>query len=77
MSLMKSGKYFEGQIADDQTSMRFVGFDPQQQQEFAAHREKNEPVAVDNCQIQKSRYSDDMDMMINRWTKSHIVSSQV
>ena len=69
LSPMKSGKYFEGRIADDQTSMRFVGFDQQQQQEFAAYREKNEPVAVDNCQIQKSRYSDDMELMINRWTK--------
>ena len=71
---MKDRKYFEGRIADDQTSMRLVGFDTLQQQEFAVNREKNEPVALQNCQIQKLHYGDKMKVMVNRSTKVASVS---
>lgn len=37
LSPMKGGKYFEGRIADDQTSIRLVGFDTLQQQECAVY----------------------------------------
>ena len=40
-----------------------------QQQEFAAYREKNESVTLNYCQIQKSRYGGQIEVMVNRSTK--------
>lgn len=74
LSPMKDRKYFEGRIADNQTSMCLVGFDALQQQEFAVNCEKNEPVALQNCQIQKLHYGDKMKVMVNRLTKVTSVS---
>lgn len=74
LSPMKDRKYFEGRIADDYTSIRLVSFDTLQQQEFAVNREKNEPVALQNCQIQKLHYGDEMEAMVNWSTKVTSVS---
>ena len=63
------GKFFEGRIADSIASLRFVGFDPRMQQELLAKYDNKEPVIIQNCTLQKSRYGDEMEIVINRSTK--------
>lgn len=56
---MKSGKCFDGRISDGTKSMRLVGFDTVKQRELAARHDKNQPVSLQNCNIQKSRVGDE------------------
>lgn len=64
ISPMKGGgKYFEGRLADANTSLRFVGFDSTVQQKLLA---KKEPVKIENCLLQKSRYNEVMEVIVNK-----------
>ncbi len=69
LSPMRTGKYFDGQIADDTTSMRLVGFDTAQQRELATHYDKHEAVTLQNCKVQKSRYSEPMEIVVTQSTR--------
>ena len=53
---MRSGKYFEGYLSDETRSVRVVGFDTAQQRELEINHDNAEPVALQNCKVQKSRY---------------------
>ena len=63
LSPMRSGKYFEGYLSDETRSVRVVGFDIAQQRELEIHHDNAEPFALQNCKVQKSRYSDEMEVM--------------
>ena len=71
VSPMKTGKskYFTGTIADANTSLRFVGFDTTQQRNLDTLYSKQQAVTFENCQIQKSRYGDDMEVVLKQTTK--------
>lgn len=71
LSPMKTGggkPYFEGRLADDTTSLRVVGFSEEMQQQMASHQQQQNPVALDNCLIQKSKFGDNMEVLINKDT---------
>ena len=69
LSPMRSGKYFEGHISDDTTSLRLVGFDTAQQRELAAYHDKGQTVSLQNCKVQKSRFSDQMEILLTQSTQ--------
>ena len=69
ISPMKQGKYFEGRIADTQASLCLVGFDPSIQQQLLTKHDKKEPVTMQNCMLQKSKYSDEMEVLVTKATK--------
>lgn len=67
LSPMQAGKYFDGHISDDTTSMRLVGFDTVQQKELATRQETHEPNChPDNCQIKKAHNGDQMEVLITK-----------
>ncbi len=53
---MKSGKYFDGTLADDDTSLCFVGFNTLKQQEMATNKDANVAITLNNCMIQKAKF---------------------
>ena len=62
---MKSAeKYFHGRLLDDKGSIRIVGFDKNVQDKLMHFQEQKE-----NCEIVKSRYTDNMEVIVNRGTK--------
>ena len=69
LSPIKSGKYFDGRLADDTTSIRFVGFDAKKREQLAHHRDNGDAVSIEHCEIKKAKYSDDMEVIINNSTK--------
>lgn len=72
LSPMKSssGKtaYFEGHLTDETTSLRMVGFNTLQQKEIAAFQDQKQTVTLDDCQIQKSRYGAQMEVLLKQST---------
>ena len=64
-----NGKYFEGRLADDETSVRIVGFDTIQQEELAARMNSKETVQLHNCSIQKQYRADDMEVVVGGSTQ--------
>ena len=60
--------YFYGQLSDETSSMRVVGFDQLQQRKLAEHHEKKQAITLENCEIKKSRYGEDMEVMIKQNT---------
>ena len=69
ISPMKQGKYFEGRIADTQASLRLVGFDPNVQQQLLTKYDKKEAVTIQNCMLQKSKYSDEIEVLVTKTKK--------
>lgn len=67
LSPMKSGKYFDGKLSDDTSSVRIVGFDKKKQRELV--QLQNEAVVIENCQIVKSKYSEEMEVLLSSATK--------
>lgn len=65
---MKKGKFFDGMIADEVGQMRVVGFDAEKQKELSVY--EKEAVMLDNSQIKKSKYSEQMEVHITRSTKN-------
>ena len=61
--------YFEGQLSDDTRSVRVVGFDQQQQEKMTHHFENKTPIVLDNCQIEKPKYTEEMQVLIKQSTK--------
>ncbi len=49
--------------------MRLVGFDAGKQQELASICAKNEPVALENCEIKQSKYGERMEIVVSKLTK--------
>ncbi|SMN02645.1 hypothetical protein SPONN_1545 [uncultured Candidatus Thioglobus sp.] len=72
LSPMKSGpkmSYFEGKLADDKASIRLVGFNKAQHHELEAHCKEGDMVTFENCQIQKSKYNDNMEVLLKQSSK--------
>ena len=68
LSPMK-GKYFDGRLADDKATIRLVGFDSAKQKELSEICEKQQPVSLNNCQVNKSKFNDEMEVVITSSTK--------
>lgn len=68
LSPMK-GKYFDGRLADDNASIRIVGFDSRKQQELSKIYEKQQPVILENCQLTKSKFTEEMEVVLTSGTK--------
>lgn len=69
---MKQGtkpSYFDGQIADNKTSLCSVGFTEVQHQTLGMHHGQCAVVAVEDCQIQKSKYNSNMEILLEDSTK--------
>ena len=63
LSPYKDTGFFQANIRDGTASKRLIGFESWQRQELSKH--KSYPVQLDNCTIQKSRYSETMEVVIN------------
>ena len=72
---MKAGKYFNRCLADtSSTSIRIVGFDAKKQEQLVHIYETKQSLVMKNCQIVKSKYSDDLEVLLTKNT--HIVVSE-
>ena len=70
LSPMKAGKYFDGRLADtSSTSIRIVGFDAKKQEQLAHIYETKQSLVMKNCQIVKSKYSDDLEVLLTKNTQ--------
>lgn len=63
----KDTGFFQANIRDGTASKRLIGFESWQWQELSKH--KSDPVQPDNCMIQKSRYSETMEVVVSSKTK--------
>ena len=71
LSPMKSNaagttKYFHGELTDGKSNKRVVGFDAKIHQRFNSFRERNEPVAVSNCEVKQSNYTSDLEIVVRK-----------
>lgn len=60
------GKYFYGRLADDKGSIRLVGFDLKKQQEMNKICESQQALCLENCQVSKSKFSDEMEVIVTK-----------
>ena len=58
-------KYFDGQLADGTASMRIFGFNNDAHQKMATHYQEKNPIVLDNCQIQKSKFGESMEVFVD------------
>ena len=63
---LKCGKtcnYFDGEISDENASIRFCGFDVRVRRRLVEYFEREEAVSVHNCEVKKSRYMDKLEVL--------------
>ena len=65
----KRKKFFDGEISDDKTSMRVVGF------HSVPHRllteSKDRPVLLSHCIVQPNRFTDELEVVLHKHTEVH------
>ena len=66
-------KYFDGKISDGKSSRQIVGFDSMIHGKLQEFFEKQDVVAVDNCEIKESQHSSALDVVIKN--KSELLRS--
>ena len=66
LSPMKKN-YFEGRLGDSTKSMRNVGFSATKQEALAIH--KGKAISLDRCELKKSRYGDDIEILVTNGCK--------
>lgn len=59
-------KYFHGVLTDGKSNKRVVGFDAKIHQKCNSFRERNEPVAVSNCEVKQSNYTSDLEIVVRK-----------
>ena len=73
LSPVKKGRnsvFFDGTIADSTSSMRIVGFSPEQQKKLSAFQQSKKPINIVNCEIKVSRQNENkMEVMLKNSTK--------
>jgi hypothetical protein len=67
-----NGKYFEWRLADEETSVRIVGFDTIQQRELAAKMDSETTSVTPQLHCPKQLRADDMEIVVSGTTDFHI-----
>ena len=62
-------KHFDGRIGDSSTSVRIVGFVPNQQQVLSLHQANAEVVSLEGCEVKKALYTSDMEILVTKETE--------
>ena len=57
--------YFDGQLDDGTASMRVFGFNNDARRKMATHHREKNPIVLDNCQIQKSKFGESMEVFVD------------
>ena len=57
VSPLKLSKYFDGEVTDGDTMIRFVGFDKRQQEQLHSWYTKGTLVTIKDCQIQQNKFN--------------------
>lgn len=68
LSPYKDTGFFQANLRDNTSSNRLIGFDSWQWQELSKHN-KPDAIQLDNCAIQKSIFSETMEVVVNSKTK--------
>jgi len=74
MKVGKSCSYYDGEIADDHSSMRFCGFNSTARRKLEDCNENGEAVVFNGCEVKKSRQRDGLEIIVKKGTeisKSH------
>ena len=64
---MKRGgkaEFFEAKLTDGDAHMRLVGFSAGQRKRLASFQDRLEAVTIENCQVKKSRQSDELEVLL-------------
>ena len=60
--------YFEGKLADETCSLRIVGFNTSQQRQLSTNHDQHNSITLNNCEIQKSKYGEQMEVLLKSST---------
>ena len=66
ISPIKQSKYFDGELTDGDSMIRFVGFDKKQRRQLLPFCEKGIPI---NCQITLNKYNSRLEVVMKTHTK--------
>lgn len=69
VSPVKPSKYFDGEMTDGESMIRFVGFDKCQQEKLHSLYTKGIPVSVKDCQIQRNKFNNKLEIVMKSCTK--------
>ena len=69
VSPLRPSKYFDGEITDGDTVIRMVGFDKAQKQQLDTFCHEKVPISLQNCQIQRNKYSAKLEVVLKSSTK--------
>ena len=67
VSPIRPSKYFDGELTDGDTVIRFVGFRNEQRQLIHSFCEEKKPITIKNCQVQWNKFKNQLEVAL----KSH------
>lgn len=76
-SIHTSKKYFTGKITDGQETKRVVAFDPKLHAKMEKFKEEGSIIALVDCSIQQSKYSDGVEIIASQKTKLELSPKKI
>ena len=64
VSPIKPSKYFDGELTDGDTIIRFVGFRKEQRQLLHSFCEEKKPITIKNCQVQWNKFKNHLEVVL-------------
>lgn len=61
-------KYFDGELTDGDTTIRFIGFRKEQQQCLHTYCQQEKPINIKNCRIQYNKYNNKLEILLKNDT---------
>ena len=76
VSPIKPSKYFDGELTDGDTVMRFVGFRKEHRQLLHSFCEQRKPIIIKNCQVQLNKFKNQLEVVLKSSTQVELSTVQ-
>ncbi len=65
---------FVGELVDEKSSIRLVGFDPVNQAKLEELSQQKLPILLENCDVQYNKFTKKLEVIVKRYTKIDVSS---
>ena len=69
LSPVRPSKYFDGELTDGNTIIRFVGFRKEQQRRLHSYCEQKQPITLKNCEVQLNKFNHQLEILLKNDTQ--------
>ena len=76
LSPLRASKYFDSELTDGDTVIRFVGFRNEQRRMLSNFCDQKTPITLTNCQIQLNKFNNQLEILLKNSTQMELSTAE-